>query len=165
MDTKGCQLVVFTIEGQRYALYLSAVERIVHVVEITPLPKAPEIVLGVINVRGQITPVVNVRKRFRLAERQVTMSDRLVLAHTPQRPVALIVDEVTGIIECLEQDIIAAKKILPDMDYVKGVVKLEDGLVLIHHLDKFLSLGEERELADALKAQQPADTAQGPGNG
>ncbi|MBF8302857.1 MAG: cheW40H-4 [Candidatus Dadabacteria bacterium] len=58
------QLVVLTLDEQRYALHLSAVERIVRVVEVTPLPKAPEIVLGVVNVQGQIIPVINIRKRF-----------------------------------------------------------------------------------------------------
>jgi purine-binding chemotaxis protein CheW len=58
------QLVVFAFDEQRYALHLSAVERIVRMVEITPLPKAPEIVLGVVNVQGRIVPIVNIRKRF-----------------------------------------------------------------------------------------------------
>jgi purine-binding chemotaxis protein CheW len=58
------QLVVLTLDEQRYALHLSAVERIVRMVEITPLPKAPQIVLGVVNVQGRIVPIVNIRKRF-----------------------------------------------------------------------------------------------------
>lgn len=165
MTNRQHQFVVFALEGQRYALDLFSVRRVVQAVDITPLPKAPEIVHGVINAAGEIIPVVNVRKRFRLAEREVTLSDRLVIAHTPQRPVALVVDEVTGIIECREQDIIAAKKILPDMEYVEGAVRLEDGLVLIHDLDKFLSLDEEKELAGALKGRQRVDSAQVPRNG
>ncbi len=60
------QYVVFTLDEQRYVLHLSAVKRIIRVVEITPLPKAPDIVLDVVNVEGQIIPVVNIRKRFRL---------------------------------------------------------------------------------------------------
>ena len=63
------QLIVFTLNEQRYALYLSVVERIVRIVRITPLPKAPEIVSGVINVAGRIIPVLDTRKRFRLPER------------------------------------------------------------------------------------------------
>ncbi len=69
MDSHIGQLnlyIVFTLDEQRYALHLSAVERVICVVEITPLPKAPEIVLGIINVGGQIIPVIDMRKRFRL---------------------------------------------------------------------------------------------------
>jgi purine-binding chemotaxis protein CheW len=63
------QLVVFTLGQQRYGLPLSSVERAARIVEITPLPNAPEIVLGVINVQGRLMPVVNLRHRFRLPER------------------------------------------------------------------------------------------------
>ena len=144
------QYVVFTLDGQRYALYLSAVERIIRVVEITPLPKAPEIVLGIINVGGQIIPAVDTRKRFRLPERELSLSDILIIAETPRRTVALMADDVSGVIEGPEQDVTEAKEILPRMEYVKGVVKLKDGMILINDLDKFLSLEEENALDDAI---------------
>ncbi len=144
------QLLVFNLDEQRYALPLSDVERIVRAVEITPLPKAPEIVLGVINVRGQVIPVVNIRKRFRLPEREITLSDHLIIAHTSRRAVALLADRAGHVLEVLENKIISAKKILPAMDYVEGVIKLEDGLILIHDLEKFLSLEEEKAINDQL---------------
>lgn len=79
------QLVVFTLDEQRYALHLAAVERIVRVVEVTPLPKSPEIVLGVVNVQGRIIPVVNIRKRFRLPEREIALSNQLIIASRSRR--------------------------------------------------------------------------------
>lgn len=148
---KPNQLVVFMLDGQHYALHLFAVKRIVRVVETTPLPKAPEIVLGVINVGGGIVPVVDIRKRFRLPMREINLSDQLVIANTSQRSVALVVDSVLDVIEHSDKEMIAAEQILPRMEYVEGVVKLEDGLILIHDLDMFLSLEEEKALDDALK--------------
>jgi purine-binding chemotaxis protein CheW len=145
------QVVVFTLEGQQYALPLSAVERIIHAVEITPLPKAPDIVLGVINMQGKIIPVINIRKRFRLPEREIKLRDQLIVANTSRQTVALVADEVSGVIERSEQEIISAEKIFPGMGYVKGVVKLEDGMILIHDIDKFLSLGEEKAINKAMK--------------
>jgi len=145
------QLVVLTLDEQRYALHLSAVERIIRVVEVTPLPKAPEIVLGVVNVQGQITPVINIRKRFCLPEREMNLSDQLIIAHTSRRTVALVADAVSGVIERSEQEVIAAEKVLPGIEYVEGVVKLEDGMILIHDLNKFLSLEEEQALDNAMK--------------
>lgn len=145
------QVVVFTLEGQQYALPLSAVERIVHAVEITPLPKAPDIVLGMINMQGKIIPVINIRKRFRLPEREMKLRDQLIVANTSRQTVALVADEVSGVIERSEQEIISAEKIFPGMEYVKGVVKLEDGMILIHDIDKFLSLGEEKAINKAMK--------------
>ncbi|MCK4359952.1 MAG: purine-binding chemotaxis protein CheW [Candidatus Cloacimonetes bacterium] len=148
------KLVVFTLNDQCYALYLSVVGRIVRMVETTPLPKAPEIVLGVINVKGQIIPVVNIRRRFSLLEREIDLSDQLIIAQTPRRAIALIVDSVSGVIEFSEQDIITAEKILPGMEYIEGVLKLKDGMILIHDLDRFLSFEEEKMLDYAMKKNQ-----------
>lgn len=143
-------IVVFHLAEQRYALRLSAVERIIRVVEITPLPQAPEIVLGVINVQGRVIPVINLRKRFRLPDRDINLSDHLIIAHTAKRAVALVADAVFGVMERWEEDVTAADRILPDLAYVESVVKLEDGLILIHDLDTFLSLAEEKTLEQAM---------------
>ncbi len=150
MNTSN-QFVVFTLDEQRYALRLSSVERVIPAVDITPLPKAPEIVLGVINVQGEIVPVINVRKRFRLPERELDLSDQLILARTSKRDAVLIADAVTGVIESLEEKVVTADKIAPNIDYVEGVTKVEDGIILIHDLEKFLSLEEEQTLDVALK--------------
>ena len=66
-DDHHGEFVAFVLNDQRYALRLAVVERVVQVVEFTPLPKAPEIVLGIINFEGRVVPVVDVRKRFRQA--------------------------------------------------------------------------------------------------
>jgi len=144
------KLVAFAIERQRYALYLSAVEQIVRAVEITSLPKAPEIVAGVINLHGRVIPVLNIRRRFRLPEREISSSDQFIIARTSKRTVALCADDVSGVIECPEQEVESSREILPHMEYVEGVVKLDDGIVLIHDLDTFLSLEEEKKLDKAV---------------
>lgn len=145
------RLVVFSLDGQRYALALAAVERVVRAVEVTRLPAAPDIVLGIINMQGRVIPLINVRRRFRLTEREMALTDQIVIAHTARRPVALVVDAVSGVLEHPEREAVAARDILPDADYVEGVVKLEDGLILIHDLDRFLSLEEEASLDQALE--------------
>jgi purine-binding chemotaxis protein CheW len=145
------QLVVFTMNEQRYALQLAAVERVVRMVEVTPLPKAPQIVLGVINAQGRIIPVVDIRRRFRLPERDIRLSDHLLIARTARRTVALALDAVTGIVERSAQAVITAEEILPGLEYVEGVMKLGDGLILIHDLDTLLSLEEEQTLDAALQ--------------
>ena len=144
-------IIVFRLDEQRYALQLAAVERIVPIVEVTPLPKAPEAVSGVVNMEGRVLPVFNLRKRFRLPERECDLSDRLIIANTSRRTVALIVDEAIGVLERPGRERIAADRILPELEYLEGVVKLEDGLILIHDLDRFLSIAEERELNRAME--------------
>ena len=142
--------VVFTLDEGHYALDLSVVERIIQSVEITPLPEAPDIVLGIINIKGEIIPVVNIRRRFRLSEKDIEPTNRLIIAHTLKRTVALLVDVVLDVIETPEDRVVKANTVLPGLDYVQGVVKMEDGMILIHDLNKFLSLEEEQTLDTAI---------------
>ncbi|MDY6861397.1 MAG: chemotaxis protein CheW [Thermodesulfobacteriota bacterium] len=147
---KSKQFVVFFLDNQKYALSLPDVKRAVRAVEITSLPEAPEIVSGVINIQGLITPVINIRKRFRLQEKEIDPKDRFIIADTSKRLVVLMVDEVEGVIESKSQEIVTGEKILPGMEYVEGVLKLEDGIVFIHDLSRFLSLEEDQKLDDAM---------------
>ena len=144
-------LVNFNLDDQKYALVLSAVIRIIRVVEITSLPQAPEIVLGVINMQGRIIPVFDIRKRFHLPQREMHLDDQLIVASTSKRNVALLVDSVNDVIEVSEEKVIAGKSILSGLDYVEGVVKTEDGMILIHDLEQFLSLQEEKALHEAME--------------
>ncbi|HEX7952858.1 MAG TPA: chemotaxis protein CheW [Burkholderiales bacterium] len=148
------QVVVFTLGAQRYGLALAAVEHVVRIVEITPLPQAPEIVLGIINVQGRLMPVMNLRRRFRLPEREPALNDQMIIARLKQRSVALVVESVAGVLDHAPREAVASGDILPDSDYVDCVVKLEDGLILIHDLDRFLSSDETRSLDAAMKTVQ-----------
>ncbi len=91
--------LVFTLDRGQFALLLSSVLRVVRAVEITPLPQAPEIILGVVNLQGALVPVIDVRRRFGLPGRAVRLEDRLILAVTPRRTLALPVDSVAGVKE------------------------------------------------------------------
>jgi purine-binding chemotaxis protein CheW len=152
------QLVVFALDGQQYALELSAVERTVRMVEITPLPHAPAIVAGIINVQGQIIPVLNIRKRFSLPERDARVDDQLLIARTKRRTVALAVDTVSGLINRPDGETTRHEEIVPGIEYVAGVVKLADGMAFIHDLDDFLSLEEEDALSAALEREEAGDS-------
>lgn len=146
------QLVVFSLDERVYALRLSTVSRIVPAVYIAPLPGAPEVILGVIDVGGEMAAVFDLRKRFQLPPKPLVPEDRIILARTARRPVALVVDAVHGVAEPAEQDVVAAKEIIPGLPYVEGVVTLPGGLAVIHHLDAFLGFEEARELETALAA-------------
>ena len=75
MNESG-EVVVFTLDGQRFGLHLSAVERVAHAARVTSLPKAPEIVAGVINIHGDVLPIVDVRSRFGYPERGMELAAR-----------------------------------------------------------------------------------------
>lgn len=147
------QFVVFRLDEQRYALPLGAVERIVRAVELTPLPNAPAIVLGIMNMAGRVLPVLNLRRRFGLPEREIGAADQLLIARTARRMVALVVDEAQEVIERPDTEIIGSAQIVPGLEQIQGVVKLDDGLVLIHDLEKFLSLDEAHALDEAMSQE------------
>lgn len=149
----GIQLVVFELDDRRYGLRLTAVERVLHAVDVTPLPQTPDVVWGVIDIEGQIVPVLSLRKRFGLPERPIGVDDQFVLARTARRTVALVVDVACGVIERSAAEVIESDKILPDLKQIEGVIRLDDGMALIHDLDRFLSLDEERALAQAMTSQ------------
>ena len=143
--------MVFALDGQRYALDLDRVQRSLRVVAITPLPAAPANVLGIIDLGGTVIPVINLRQRFHHPPRRLHLSDHLVIAKTRKRIVALLVDETKGVIEVPAQSCSPADGILPRLEFVEGAVKLDDGLVLIHDLDRLLSLEEEEAIDCALR--------------
>jgi purine-binding chemotaxis protein CheW len=150
-QTTTDQILVFTLDEMSYALLLPTVVRVIHTVEVRRLPKAPEIISGIINVQGQIIPVADIRKRFGLVARETDPDDRMIIADTGKRKVALFVDTVTGIKDLSTRQFVNSKENLPFAEYIKGVAKVDNELILIYDLEQFLSLDEEKELEQALK--------------
>lgn len=145
------RLVVFVIDEQRYALPLLAVERILPMIAVSPLPQAPAVVLGVINLHGQVLPVVDIRRRFGLAPRDFGLRAHLLVARTSRRTLVVPVDEVLGVSEVAAGAVTPPDAVLPGIGHVAGIVALADGLLFIHDLDAFLSLDEERQLTESLE--------------
>jgi purine-binding chemotaxis protein CheW len=144
------RLVVFSLDDQRYALPLARVQRSIRVVAITRLPEASPIVLGIVDLGGVVIPVIDIRKRFNHPPRDVRLSDHLIVATTGKRTVALLVDETSGVIDRSPEEVVPAGEILPGLELVDGAVKLEDGLILIHDLERLLSLEEDTAIDRAL---------------
>jgi purine-binding chemotaxis protein CheW len=152
-EAKERPLVVFSLDDQRYALPLTRVQRALRVVAITPLPNAPSIVLGIIDLGGIVIPVVDVRRRFNHPPRDVRLSDHLVIAEAGKRTVALLVDETKGVIEAAPGSFAPAEEIVPGLGLVDGAMKLADGLILIHDIERLLSLEEDTAVDRALSGR------------
>ena len=143
-------LVIFSLDDQQFALNVSAVERVVRAVEITPLPGAPAGVCGVIDLHGAVIPVFDLRAHCGQPSREVRPEDHLVIVRTARRKVALLADAALGVVGASCQEIVPAAEILPGLDTIEGVMKLNGGVVLIHDLDRFLRIAEDDALASAL---------------
>lgn len=146
------KFVPFSIEGLCLALPLEKVERVIPAVEVTPLPKAPAAVLGVINLGGRVIPVFDLRKRFNLTEKELVPENRIIMASGSKRTVAIVADEVKSVIEAGPETMASSGEVLSGLPHVKGVLKTEGGMLVIQDIDSFLSLEEESELASALEA-------------
>lgn len=146
METKPLEVLVFEIAGQRYGVAAAEVREIVAAVTIVPLPRAPAVIEGVINLRGRIVPVLDLRTRFRLPAKPVEHTDHFVVARTGDRLVALRVDRATDLVVLDPADVEDARGVVPGVEYVSWVAKRAQDLVLIHDLATFLSRAE----ADAL---------------
>lgn len=144
-------MLLFRLDEQRYALPLSKVQRVIRAAAPTPLPKAPDIVIGILDLHGTVVPVVDVRRRFHLPEREISPDDHFIIARARSLTVALAVDCTDQVLEPSARDLVLPDRIVPGTDQLAGVTRTADGLVLIHDLERFLSLGEEASLREALE--------------
>jgi purine-binding chemotaxis protein CheW len=152
---EALDLLVFELAGARYALELSCVREVVRAVFITPLPGAPAVVEGIVDVRGEVVPVYDLRLRFGLPPRPLHPDEELVTAWTGDRRVGIRCERADwlGRVEASRVRDPAGFRVRNSR--VSGVVQLEDGLVLIHDLSAFLEQGESEALDRAL-AEVPA---------
>lgn len=151
--------MVLSLAGQQYALPVGAVEEIIRAVAVARLPDAPGITEGVIDVRGQFVPVLDVRRCFGLAARAIAPADHFVIARAGTRVVALRGDGPARIERVSTERIRTTGEIVPGISGVAGLVTLPDGIVLIADLAAFLSAAESHALDAALSAYASGDEA------
>ena len=148
------KLIIFRLDRNRLALPLPSVERLVRAVEVAPLPGAPPVVMGAIDVAGHIIPVLNLRRRFGLPEHEISPDDLFLIARTGERDVVLVVDEAEGVVEFDSSAMTDVRRLAPGLEWFARAVGDDDGLILIHDLETFLSADESRSLDVALTSAE-----------
>jgi len=138
--------LVFSMEGARHGLPLAGVENVERAVEVTPFPDAPFIFIGAIDCRGAILPVLSMRRRLHLPERNLRASDRMIIARSSRRRLALLVDEVLGVQLSPAADITRGDAISDGLGCIAGATRTPDGVILIHDIERFLSEADEKAL-------------------
>lgn len=151
-------LVVVEVDGVRCGLPAIDVVELHPVVRITPLPRAPHVVEGVINVRGSLVTVINLRARLGLRQRPPLVGDHLVMVRVGARTVALRVDRA---VEMVTVDSVRIESALgvDGACHVSAVAKLDDGLLVIHDVETFLSADEAVALEVAVAEAETAANA------
>ncbi len=156
-------LVSFRIDGERCAIELDAVERVLRAVALTPLPGAPPAIRGVFSLHGDIVAVADLRRRFGLPGRDLSIDDQIVVARLPSRRIGVLTEGATEVLHCAEQDIERRAELLQGAPTIAGIARMPSGLILIHDLARLLSRADERtldelldELLDGPLADRPA---------
>lgn len=148
-------MLTFTLDGESCGLPVEHVREVVRAALPGRLPKAPPIVEGVLNVRGELVPLVDLRGRFGFARRPLAPDDHVVIARVLDRAIAFGVDQVQGVIEAPTEDASSAGEIAAGIEHVAGVLRLPDGLLVIYDLRAFLSADELLGLGRALAEASP----------
>ena len=135
------QLVTFKLGSEEFALDILLVQEINRRVEITKVPKTPEFVEGVINLRGKIVPVLDLRKRFGLVGREFTAQSRIIVVNIDKRVLGLMVDSVSEVLRIPEHTVEPPPPLVVGIDatYIKGIGKFQGRLLILLDLGKVLS--------------------------
>jgi purine-binding chemotaxis protein CheW len=148
------QLVIFRLSGEEFGLEISQVREIIRIQDITPMPKAPEFIEGVINLRGQIIAVMDLAKRFTLAHGNRTDKTRIIVTEAHGSTVGLVVDEVPEVLRLATESIEPAPNLFETQihtDFIRGVGKVDERLIILLNVDKILSKEEARQVGDVVE--------------
>lgn len=145
------QLVVFQLAGETYGVDINWVHEIIRMQPITKLPRTPHFIEGVINLRGRIIPVIDLRKRFGLPTAEETQNSRIMVVEMAGVTVGMIVDAVSEVLRLPANSIEPPPPMMHGIDtaYLQGVGKWEERLVILLDLEKVLHRGEQEQLREA----------------
>ncbi|MBP2662199.1 MAG: cheW 2 [Firmicutes bacterium] len=137
------QLVIFRLAQEEYGLPITKVQEINRLVPITKLPQTPPFMEGIINLRGQIIPVIDLRKRFTLAVSEYNDDSRIIIVEIDGETVGVIVDAVAEVVQIAAADVEPPPpSFILDAKYIQGVGKLEDRLLILLEIDQVLTSQE-----------------------
>lgn len=142
------QLVTFRLHDETYGINVMHVQEVLRVSEIAPVPGAPDYILGIINLRGNVVTVIDTRSRFGLPEGEVTDSSRIVIIESDKQVVGILVDAVAEVVELRESQIDSAPNVGNEESsrYIQGIATMESGLLIVVDLQKLLTDDEWAEV-------------------
>lgn len=151
------QVVIFSLEGKNLAVDILKVQEIIRMVEITPVPKMPPFALGVINLRGKVVPIINIREKLGMPAARPTVKTCIVLIRSGGQLIGFLVDDVAEVLSMPRE---AIENVEQGPDWVNselfsGVGKLPDRLLVVLETDRLLSKQEEKALHRARPEPAP----------
>jgi purine-binding chemotaxis protein CheW len=152
------KLVVFELADELYGVDIFDVREIVGDTPVTRIPRAPDFLEGVVNLRGKLIPVIDLRKRFGFAKREKTRETRVIIADVSGKEVGLVVDSVREV-ATVEENSIEPAPAMTTMNaaFLEGLAKIDNKLIIIIRLDMLLEVEEEKILEHMDRQLLPAD--------
>lgn len=146
--TSELKVIVFRLKDEEYGVEVHQVMSIERIQHITKVPRTPDFVKGVINLRGVVTPVINLRSRFDINEEEYTDSTRMIIVAINEMEVGLIVDAANDVIDIPANAIEPPPEVVGgiEADYLRGVAKLENRLLILLNLEKVLNPEEMKQI-------------------
>lgn len=150
-DGELLQLVTFSIGDEECGVNILKVQEIIRTMEITKVPRAPEFVEGVINLRGKVIPIIDLRRRFGLSSKVHDKNTRIIVIEINNVIVGFVVDAVSEVLRIPAGTVEPPPPVVAgvDSDYISGVGKLQDRLLIMLDLDRLLS-SEDLDMLSAM---------------
>jgi len=144
------QWVTFCLADENYGIAVMQVQEVLRMTEITPVPGAPDYVLGIINLRGNVVTVIDTRQRFGLPAKEVDDASRIIIIESGEQVVGLLVDSVAEVVYLKESEIDISPNIGSDdsSKYIQGVHSDQGELLILVDVNKFLSQEEWQNVAE-----------------
>ena len=151
------QVVSFRLATEEYGVDISQVQEIIRMVEITHVPRAPRFMEGVINLRGQLIPIIDLRTRFGMQKIDATKSTRIIVTEIGNKRVGIVVDSVSEVLNIPIENVEDAPEMIAGVgtEYIQGVGKLDERLIIMLDLTMVIS-GEEKAQLDQIGDQAAA---------
>jgi purine-binding chemotaxis protein CheW len=142
------QVVSFRLGSEEYGVDIAQVQEIIRMVEITHVPRAPRFMEGVINLRGQLIPIIDLRTRFGMTRIEATKSSRIVVTDIGTKRVGIVVDSVSEVLNIPIENIEDAPEMIAGIgtEYIQGVGKVADRLVIMLDLTMVITSDDRRDL-------------------
>ncbi|MBI5561952.1 MAG: chemotaxis protein CheW [Deltaproteobacteria bacterium] len=148
------QLVTFRLGNEEFSLDILKVQEIIRHMELTRVPRTPDFVEGVINLRGRVIPVLDLRKRFGLSAGAKTHETRIIVVDVDDRTVGLKVDAVSEVLRISADTVEPPPALVTNIesDYIKGVGKLDGRLLILLDVARILTRSEKDALGNVVTA-------------
>ena len=148
LSGKTLQVVSFALGSEEYGVDIAQVQEINRMVAITRVPRAPQFMEGVINLRGQRIPIIDLRERFGMVRSERTKNTRIVVTEIGSKRLGMVVDSVSEVLRLPVEQIEDAPDLVAggDTEYIRGVGKMGDRLIIVLDLGRVISADEKAEL-------------------